>query len=347
VRSRAFIGVAVALLLLVAGAVGVYAYDSSREDTIASGVSVAGVAIGGLDRAEAEARLREQLARPLTEPVVVRSRGRRFTLTGKVARMRVDVKAMVDQALARSRDGNVLTRTVRGLTGGEVDADIEPEVEYSERAVRRLVARVARKIDRPPRDARVRFSGDGVEPVSGRSGLKVDRADLAERVRGALVSPDPGDRLVTAKVATTKPEVTTAELRKRYPTVITINRAAYRLRLFKNLRLEAEYPIAVGQVGLETPAGLYDIQNKAIDPAWHVPHSAWAGDLAGQVIPGGVPENPLKARWMGIYDGAGIHGTDARGSIGTNASHGCIRMLVEDVIELYDQVEVGAPVYIA
>jgi lipoprotein-anchoring transpeptidase ErfK/SrfK len=77
-----------------------------------------------------------------------------------------------------------------------------------------------------------------------------------------------------------------------------------------------------------------------------VPTSSWAGELAGRVIPPG-PENPIKARWMGIYDGAGIHGTDARGSIGTNASHGCIRMLIEDVVELYDKVPVGAPVYIA
>ena len=84
-----------------------------------------------------------------------------------------------------------------------------------------------------------------------------------------------------------------------------------------------------------------------MNPAWHVPNSAWAGDLAGQIIPGGVPENPLKARWLGIFDGAGIHGTDATSSIGSAASHGCIRMLIPDVIELYDQVDVGAPVYIA
>ena len=50
---------------------------------------------------------------------------------------------------------------------------------------------------------------------------------------------------------------------------------------------------------------------------------------------------------MGIFAGAGIHGTDAIGSIGTAASHGCIRMRIPDVIELYDEVPVGAPVYIA
>ena len=64
-----------------------------------------------------------------------------------------------------------------------------------------------------------------------------------------------------------------------------------------------------------------------------------------QVVPPG-PDNPIKARWLGIYDGAGIHGTDAVNSIGTNASHGCIRMRIPDVEALYDQVKVGTPVLI-
>ena len=55
----------------------------------------------------------------------------------------------------------------------------------------------------------------------------------------------------------------------------------------------------------------------------------------GQVIPGGAPNNPLKARWLGIYNGVGIHGTAEGWSIGTRASHGCIRMHVADVVALY------------
>ena len=50
---------------------------------------------------------------------------------------------------------------------------------------------------------------------------------------------------------------------------------------------------------------------------------------------------------MGIFAGAGIHGTDEIYSLGSAASHGCIRMAIPDVIELYDQVAVGTPVYIA
>ena len=120
------------------------------------------------------------------------------------------------------------------------------------------------------------------------------------------------------------------------------DRANFKLRFYKHLELVKEYTVAVGAVGFDTPAGLYHIQNKAVDPAWSVPNSDWAGDLAGTVVPGGVPENPLKARWMGIYDGAGIHGTDQTYSLGSAASHGCIRMAIPDVIELYDQVDVGA-----
>jgi lipoprotein-anchoring transpeptidase ErfK/SrfK len=98
--------------------------------------------------------------------------------------------------------------------------------------------------------------------------------------------------------------------------------------------------------GLETPAGLYHIQDKQVNPSWHVPNSAWAGDLAGKVIPPG-PQDPIKARWMGFNGGAGIHGTDVLGSLGSAASHGCVRMAIPDVEALYDQVDVGTPVFVA
>jgi lipoprotein-anchoring transpeptidase ErfK/SrfK len=124
-----------------------------------------------------------------------------------------------------------------------------------------------------------------------------------------------------------------------------VDRNAFQLHLFKNLELVKSYPIAVGMQGLETPAGLYDVQDKQVDPTWHVPDSDWAGDLAGKTIPPG-PDDPLKARWMGFNGSAGIHGTSELDSLGSAASHGCIRMAVPDVENLYDQVDVGTPVYI-
>ena len=155
------------------------------------------------------------------------------------------------------------------------------------------------------------------------------------------------ERQVKAAVRTTKPKVTQAELAEKYPSMLVADRANFKLRFYRNLKLQKTYTVAVGAGRLRHPGGLYHIQNKAVNPAWSVPNSDWAGVLAGTVVPGGVPENPLKARWLGIYDGAGIHGTDQTYSLGTAASHGCIRMAIPDVIELYDQVPVGAPVYIA
>ncbi len=346
-RSGTFIAVAALVVVFLAGGAGVYAYDEGTEDHVAQGVRVGGVHLGGLSRTQAREKLRAQLLEPLSSPVVVRSRGKRFTLTAREARIAANIDAMVAEAVARGRDGNVLTRAFRNITGGEVQADIDPEVTYSSEAVGRLVSRVKRGVERSARDAKVDFSAGGLRKVSGRSGLRIDRGSLRREVESALLSSGEDQRLVTAKVERVKPKVTTADLEEKYGTVVTVDRGSFTLRLFKGLKLAKSYRIAVGKVGLDTPAGLYNIQNKAVNPAWNVPNSDWAGDLAGKVIPGGVPENPLKARWLGIYNGVGIHGTSERGSIGSNASHGCIRMLVEDVTDLYDDVPVGAPVYIA
>ena len=49
---------------------------------------------------------------------------------------------------------------------------------------------------------------------------------------------------------------------------------------------------------------------------------------------------------MGFWDGAGIHGTDETWSIGHSASHGCIRMLIPDVIQLYSMVPLNTPIYV-
>ena len=162
----------------------------------------------------------------------------------------------------------------------------------------------------------------------------------------AQVDDPAAPRKVHARLAKVKPRVTFVNLARVYNTVVTIDRPNFKLRLFKGLKFRKSYGIAVGMAGLETPAGRYAIQNKQVNPAWHVPNSAWAGALAGQVIPGGAPNNPLKARWLGIANGVGIHGTAEDWSIGTRASHGCIRMHVSDVIDLFRRVPVGSPVLI-
>jgi hypothetical protein len=347
-RQKSFIALAVFLVLMLVGAIGVYAYDASRDDLIADGITVGGVHVGGMRAAEARLAIDEQLASPLEEPLVVKHGKRRFRLTAAAAHLRVASERMVQDALEKSREGNVISRTVRELTGEDPEeAALPARVSYSRRAVDKLVAKVEKDVSQPAQDAQVTFSGTSLGTVDGQEGVAVKTGKLRRAMRAELVLPH-ADRVVEVSTRVTQPEVTRDELASQYPAVITIDRPSFQLRFWRNLELAKTYTIAVGAVGYDTPSGLYHIQNKAVDPAWTMPDSDWvAPEDRGTVVPGGVPENPLKARWMGIYDGAGIHGTDATYSLGTAASHGCIRMAIPDVIELYDQVPVSTPVYIA
>ncbi len=335
------------MFLLIAGSIGVYAYDASRDDLIADGVTVGGVHVGGMRASEARATIEEQLTQPLQKTLVVKYEKQRFRLTAADAHLRVAAERMVQEALEKSREGNVVSRTIRGITGDDPsEAELPARVSYSHKAVEDLVKKVAGKVDQPAQDAEVTFSGTSLGTVEGQEGVAVKTSKLRRAIRAELVLPH-ADRVVEVSTRVTQPDVTRDELASQYPVVITVNRAGFELRLCKNLKLQKTYPIAVGQVGLETPAGLYHVQNKAVDPAWTCRTRLGRARGPGKVIPGGVPENPLKARWLGIYDGAGIHGTDATYSLGTAASHGCIRMAIPDVVELYDQVPVSTPVYIA
>jgi lipoprotein-anchoring transpeptidase ErfK/SrfK len=345
-RTRVAVIAAVVGLLLLAGAGAVYAYDHSHSEEIGEGVSVGGVDVSGLSPERARAKLRSAVLDPLSRPVVVRARGKRYTLTPERAGVAVDVDGSVNAALERTRDGSVLSRAWRDLRGEPVDAEIELDISYSKRAIRKLVKRVRADVDEEPVDASVDLESGDVTPQASKDGRRLLAAKLKRQVRKRLL--DVGDaKTVRAEVKVVKPKVTTAELAEKYPAIVIVNRSSFQLTLYEKLKPVKTYGIAVGQVGLDTPAGLYSIQNKAINPAWHVPNSDWAGDLAGKVIPGDDPTNPIKARWMGIYDGVGVHGTSDDASIGSRASHGCIRMHVPDVEELYDEVPVGAPIYIA
>ena len=104
------------------------------------------------------------------------------------------------------------------------------------------------------------------------------------------------------------------------------------------------YPVAVGRAGWGTPVGDHRVLQTIEYPAWQNP-------FTGDVIASRDPENPLGDRWIGFWtdgkDWSGFHGTPNRASVGTAASHGCIRMYNEDVRELFSQVTVGTIVRVS
>lgn len=113
-----------------------------------------------------------------------------------------------------------------------------------------------------------------------------------------------------------------------------------RVYVYQNDKVQTSFPIAVGRAGWETPTGSYQVLQMIRNPSWQNP-------FTGEVIPPGT-ENPLGTRWIGFWtDGSnfiGFHGTPNEETVGTPASHGCIRMYDRDVQKLFEMVGVGTKV---
>ena len=309
------------------------------EERIRAGVTVSGVDVGTLTVAEAQARLEQALGPVLVQDIVVVAGGKRFALK------------MADIKFAFRADKTALRALYAGQSappaadGSLPPASATPSVSYKRKPLWRFVRQTARRVNVAPRDARVKITLTRMIKRSGRKGRSLAVAPLVGAIQAAVADPAV-PRELAPKLATVTPKMRTKELKKAYPSVITIDRDHFRLRLFKGLKFVKGYGVAVGQPAYPTPTGLFAIQSKQVNPTWTAPNSPWAGEMAGQSVGGGAANNPLKARWMGVNGSVGIHGTGEPWSIGTRASHGCIRMTVSDVIDLFGRVSIGAPVLI-
>src|SRR3954467_11175898 len=143
-RSKSFVLVAGFLVLLRVGAGAAFGYDNSKKDTIAEGVTVAGIDVGGMHAAEARATLQRRLLRGLKRPVVVKTKSRRYVLTAKQAHVGADLRGTVEEALRRSRQGDIVSRTYRNLSGNRLPAPLHPTPAYSPTPPKRLRPRGGR-----------------------------------------------------------------------------------------------------------------------------------------------------------------------------------------------------------
>lgn len=126
-------------------------------------------------------------------------------------------------------------------------------------------------------------------------------------------------------------------------TRLYVNLSQYSLVLVDEANNTRYYQVAIGVDEHPTPLGAYFISDMAKDPTWLPPNSEWAKD-AKQIPPG--PNNPLGTRWIGFGDSVGFHGTPYPDTVGTKASHGCMRMTIPDIEDLYERVNVGTQVCI-
>jgi lipoprotein-anchoring transpeptidase ErfK/SrfK len=348
-RSRwpFIVGALLVAALLGAAVLVAYAYDQSHRDKIAPGVKIGGVAVGGLSLDAARQRLIARAVEPRKRTLTVHAHGHTFRLTPAQAHLTADLDPPLAKALADSHRGWLGARVMDEISDKQLDESLSLRIHYARGAVPRLVDRVAAAVHKEPVDAKVTPHASGLTFERSHSGRALNESALRKQLAASVVSARrPAE--ITATSRKVAPKVSSSELGGKYAAYIIIDRRDHVLRFYRHLKPANTWPIAVGRQGLETPAGLYDVQWKQTNPSWYVPNSSWAGALAGKVIPPG-PDDPIKARWMAFNGGAGIHGIDPSeyGSIGQDASHGCVRMRIPDVISLYARTPVGTPVFIA
>jgi hypothetical protein len=339
---RTFCGDNQRMRRLLSAAVAVFAVAavsaSGQENpqpprTLPPGSTIAGVAVGDLGPKRARAAVQAGLKDTYERRVFVKGRGRRLILgtsrLGQTIHYDRMVKAAFEQA-ATSNGAPVSVRLDRSLNRGKLRA---------------AVGLVGTRINKPARNASVRYGLRRPSIRKPRNGLAVHRVKLRRALVDEILRPK-HPRLVRVSLVRVRPRIGINRLRSIHHTYISIDRSSFRLRLFKRLRRVRTYGIAVGMGGYGTPGGFFRIRSKDWNPAWHVPNSAWAGSLRGQTIPPGDPRNPLRVIFMSLGGSVGIHGTSEPWSIGTRASHGCIRMRAWDVRNLANRTPIGTPVLI-
>jgi lipoprotein-anchoring transpeptidase ErfK/SrfK len=285
--------------------------------TIAPGVTISGIDVGGLTAEEARAAVTASFRRPL--PLLVL----RHRLA--VTPARLGSTAAVRDAVARA-------------LGAEVGAALRLRVKLNRPATSRYLAFVARRFDRKPVDAHLTLRGLQPFITRQRHGWALRRQRSMAAVFAALATNSRAP--VRLRFREVKPRIT----RRSIGPVIVIRRGSNGLYLYNGMRLWRVFGVATGQSIYPTPLGRWTIVVKWRNPWWFPPSSSWARGQSP--IPPG-PGNPLGTRWMGLSaSGVGIHGTPDDASIGYSASHGCIRMHIPDAEWLFNHVYIGTTVFI-
>lgn len=292
-------------------------------DLIAGGVSVEGVDVSGLSRTDAAIRVASTAIAPKRAVLVVVIRGARVPINPTAAGYTAAVERAVQAAYNVGRSHPLAV------------TDIPVTEKVNRATLRRVIAWRSRGHEIAAKDAATTLKGGRLVTSRARTGVAVDLERSVTLLEKRILTRTA--ETVTLPLKRVRPAVSVP------PTAVLIERYSFRLTVVHNGRTRT-FGVAVGQPAYPTPSGNFHIVDMQRNPTWYPPDSRWAAGL-GPVPPGAG--NPLGTRWMGIsYPGVGMHGTPVPSSIGSRASHGCIRMRIPDAEALYSLVSIGTPVYI-
>ncbi len=256
----------------------------------------------------------------------------------------VDADAMIDAAFAPYAVP-IVDRMIDHV--GEIFGDEQPArsvattVKPVSEKVRLAVEQIAADYDRDVRDAGWEFNDEQNKPVvvPAQDGRHIDVEATVRAVEKDITN--------TAETGEVDGVVTTETASSTDAgQAIYVDTSACVLHFYENGVETRTYDCTPGMKGYTTPHGDWTLSYKDPAPTWYNPHSSWSASMPETIAPGA--SNPLGLRALALSCGGGIfiHGTTNKSQLGTRASHGCIRLSNDNIVELYDIVETGIPIYV-
>jgi hypothetical protein len=343
-HPKGIIGLLLALILIGAGAFAAYAtgsYGDKYEGKILPGARIAGIDVGGMGRNKAIAAVKEEIEPQFDKKVRVTWRNQRFVATTEELGAMSNARATVDAAVDESSEASFFELAEMRWLNRDFDFKDRVALRYPKKPVREFIAGVAKDFNTEAQDAFLDSSTGRIEVVPHQNGRKLKEGASTSALLASLRKGNGG---VELEVKSTKPETVASDFKQ----ALLLDQSDFELDFYQRvngkLKVTHSWPVAVGSGGYPTPTGEWTVVDKVMGPSWTNPDpTGWGAGMPEYIPPG--PSNPLGVAAV-YWDASGIrfHGTSDIGSIGTPASHGCVRMYNEDVIELYDMVEVGTPI---
>ncbi|CAN5862780.1 hypothetical protein BH23ACT12_BH23ACT12_13080 [soil metagenome] len=330
------------LVIGVGGAAAAVRMESANTKVSLNGFEVGGIDLAGLDKAAATKRLHDRFEAPLDTPINISLNGQ---LLQSTTRRELGASTNVDEVYARAiqlhRDIPTFKRIWYRITGMSMGHNLQVETRVDPSRAAGIVNKIAEAVNKAPADATVSVVGGRPKIGDGAPGFALDEKAATQALQDA-------SKKGAAGIALTGKPVAPAVTRENFKDVIIIKVGENKLYHYDGEQLVKTYDVATGVPKYPTPIGQFKITQKRFRPTWVNPAKGpgqWGARLPAKIGPG--PSNPLGTRALNLNSpGIRIHGTTADNSIGYNASHGCIRMKMSDVEELFDRVDVGTPVII-
>jgi lipoprotein-anchoring transpeptidase ErfK/SrfK len=325
---------------LALAAIGFYAtnsYSQKYENKILPGATIAGVDVSGMTRKEAVKAVKAELGPQMSREVKVKWHKQTWKVTPKELGARSDAAAAVERALVASQDASMFDKAQMRWLGNDLDFNEDVALRYPKKGAVSFIAGLAQEFNENPMDASIDYSSGWVEFVKETMGREVNQDASASNLLAALRR---GNGSADLEVDLHKPDVVVADFNQ----VLLLRQSDFKVYMYVDGKIEHEWPVAVGQPQYPTPTGEWTVIDKVEGPTWTNPApDGWGADMPATIPPG--VGNPLGLAAV-YWDASGIrfHGTSDIGSIGTAASHGCVRMTNDDVLELYGLVEIGTPI---